>query len=226
MSAVLTGHRPLAVVLACLLALGVGCSTGSREPSTDTTGAASTGPALSWSVVTLPEDAQPSTLTANGSDLLVGAQVSSGRVRPRLFSVAADATATAITLSPQSPYAYLARFLSVSVGQGTITAVGGAPGGAHSNTRWTSWTGTPSGLRETPQSFYTFGGYGAGSLVGSAVTDRGPVLAGSWQGAETRLDGAVWLPRGDTWVRQPSTGTALESTPALLVGLRSVTSSG
>lgn len=179
-----------------------------------------------WSAVPLPGSSAPVTLTADGERLLVGASVASGRVRPRLFSLDADGSATAVPLTPRSPYAFLARWTSISVDRGTVWAVGGAAGGAHANTRWSVWKGTTQGVAEVPQPFSTFGGYGAGNLIGSVVTTAGPALVGSWEGARTGLDAAVWLPRGDRWLRQSSAGTPLESTPGLLVGPRSATAAG
>jgi hypothetical protein len=48
----------------------------------------------------------------------------------------------------------------------------------------------------------------------------------SWEGAKAGLDATIWLPSGDRWVRQPSAGSALQSSSDLLVGSRSVTSDG
>jgi hypothetical protein len=124
---------------------------------------------------------------------------------------------TEIPLAPESGYAFEATWRSITAQGDAIVAVGGAPGGAHSNTRWTVWTGSATGLREIPQTFGTFGGVGAGDLIGPVATSAGVFIAGTWQGARTGLDAAVWLPEGDKWIRQPSAGTALESTPDLLV---------
>ena len=63
---------------------------------------------------------------------------------------------------------------------------------------------------DRPQTFETFGGQEAGSLL-AVVRDRvGPLIVGTWQGAHG-LDGALWRADGDRWVRQP-TPTALANT--------------
>ena len=77
-----------------------------------------------------------------------------------------------------------------------------------------------------PQSFNTFGGWGAGDLLGPVLNGSGAAIAGSWAGARSGLDAAIWLPEGGRWVRQPSAGTPLESTPGLLVGPLSATGDG
>jgi hypothetical protein len=81
-------------------------------------------------------------------------------------------------------------------------------------------------VSETPQPFDTFGGWGAGDVIGPVLTSAGPVIAGSWGGAKSGLDAAIWLLSGTRWVRRSSAGSALESTPELLVGPRSATGSG
>ena len=94
-----------------------------------------------------------------------------------------------------------------------VDLVGGAPAGAHSNTRWSTWRGDASGVRELPQPFATFGGWGAGALVSLVQTPSAPVIVGSWESGGAGLDIAVWHPRGERWVRASSAGTALASTP-------------
>jgi hypothetical protein len=81
-------------------------------------------------------------------------------------------------------------------------------------------------VTERVQPFSTFGGYGAGNLLGAVVTSQGPALVGSWEGQRSGLDAAVWLAAGDRWVRQSSAGTALESTAQLLVGPRAAAAAG
>ena len=210
---------------AVLLVLA-GCTTTPGPASVGETGTRVSGPALTWSRVSLPGEAEPVTVTAAGSGLLVGARSVTGRVKPRLIRVASDGSSREVPLVPRSGYAFEARWSSVVSDGHRIVAVGGAPGGAHSNTRWTTWSGTNAGVTEIPQPFDTFGGWGAGDLIGPVLTTAGPVVAGSWQGARSGLDAAIWLPSGARWVRQPSAGSALESTPGLLVGPRSATSAG
>jgi hypothetical protein len=179
-----------------------------------------------WSRVDLPRGVEPVTLTASGPLLLVGGRAVAGQVRPRLLRIAPDGSSAEIPLTLHSPYAAEARWQSIVSDGHRVIAVGGAPGGAHSNTRWTTWAGAIAGVAEAPQSFNTFGGWGAGNVMGPVITSAGPVIAGSWAGARSGLDAAIWLPAGDRWVRQPSAGTALESTPSILVGPRSATGAG
>jgi hypothetical protein len=55
-------------------------------------------------------------------------------------------------------------------------------------------------------------------LFAAVITPAGRALLGSWGSDRSGLDAAVWLPRGDTWIRQNGAGTALQSRPELLVG--------
>ncbi|MEZ5089114.1 MAG: hypothetical protein R2719_04950 [Micropruina sp.] len=57
-----------------------------------------------------------------------------------------------------------------------------------------------------------FHGWGAGTLTAAAFAGATPVLLGSWQSDTAGSDVARWLPSGDRWVRQPSTGTPLAAT--------------
>jgi len=166
------------------------------------------------------------TLTAAGPQLLVGGSAANGSLKPRLLRIAPNGSASEVRLVPHSPYAFEARWRSIASHGNQIMAVGGAPGGAHSNTRWTTWVGTYAGVAEIPQPFDTFGGWGAGDVIGPVLTRSGPAIAGSWAGAKSGLDAAIWLPAGDRWVRHPSAGSALESTPEVLVGPRSATAAG
>lgn len=212
--------------LVVVLLVVVGC-TSSPEPASGSQRRQKVdGPTLHWSRVTLPPGVEPLTLTAAGPGLLVGGHVAAGRVKPRLLRIASDGSSAEVPLVPHSAYSFEAKWRSIVSDGNRVIGVGGAPGGAHSNTRWTTWAGTTAGLKEIPQPFSTFGGWGAGDLLGPVLTSAGPVIAGSWGGAKTGLDAAVWLPAGDRWVRRSSVGTALESTPELLVGPRSATGSG
>jgi hypothetical protein len=143
-----------------------------------------------------------------------------------MLTLDATGTATEVPLKPISGYAFEARWQSVATDGTRVIAIGAANGGAHSNGRWTTWSGSATGIAEVPQSFYAFGGYGAGELVDAVVTSAGNAMVGSWGGAKAGLDGAVWLPSGPAWIRQDSAGTALESTPERLVGPRSATADG
>lgn len=181
---------------------------------------------LSWARVELSDDAEPVTLTAVGSQVLVGAEDSAGPVHPRLFTVGSGAAAREVRVAPRSPYGRLARWQVVAADGTNVVAVGGHPGGAHANTRWTTWSGTTALVTETPQPFTTFGGWGAGDLTGAVITATGPALVGTWQGARAGLDGAIWLLREERWVRQPRPDPTLQSTADLLVGTRSAAGSG
>jgi hypothetical protein len=184
------------------------------------------GEPLTWTKVDLPAGDQPVRLMPMGDRLLVGVRHPGARTVPRLLVRSADGGLTPVPLTPKTPYAYEAVWLSLATDGSRLVAIGGAPGGAHSNTRWTVWTGTTAGLVEQPQGFNTFGGWGAGNLVDAVTTTAGSVLIGSWGSDKAGLDAAAWLPSGAKWVRQSSAGTALESTKTLLVSARSASPAG
>lgn len=200
---------------AVLLSAAGACSSDSGEPG-------GRGPTLAWTAVRFDRAVEPITLTTAGAGhLLVGSRGPEGQTRPRLSFLDQAGARTDIPLKPVSPKAFDAKWLAVISNGGTIEAVGGAPGGAHSNTRWTTWRGTASGVVELPQRFETFGGWGAGSVVGLVATSTVPIIVGSWESRLSGQDAAVWLPQGSRWIRQSSAGTALESTPKALVGVGS-----
>lgn len=239
----------LAGLVAVLLGGCVSGSGGPAPPTTPaggTTGGAPSGPlrtaALEWKRLAVPGQGEPVVLAADRGTVLIGAYragqpPSLARLRPDTSqSPTAEVEALLplrVTWDPSSPYAPLARWHSIALRDGVITAIGGAAGGAHSNTRWTTWSGElapgegPSGggLQERPQSFYAFGGYGAGELLDAVATSAGRFLVGSWDGT-TGLDAAVWHEEGKRWVRAPSAGTALASTPTALVGVAGAASTG
>jgi hypothetical protein len=197
------------------------------ESSTSTsTGTDSAGPMLSWSVVPLPTGVQPLTLTAMGDRLLVAGLAAGKPPAPRMLMLDSAGTVSEVPLTPRSGYAFGARWQSVASDGTRVIAIGSANGGAHSNSRWTTWSGTTAGIEELPQGFDTFGSWGAGDLVDVVVTSTGEAIVGTWGGAKSGLDGAVWLSSGPVWKRQDPAGTALESTPKLLVGPRSATPDG
>jgi hypothetical protein len=217
------------VVVATLATVSAACTaTDSRDQAT-TTAPADAGPALRWTTVALPAGMEPKTLTTMGDRLLVGALEAGATPdtpSPALLTIGADGTQTPVPLAPQSPYAPVARWYSVATDGTRIIAIGGANGGAHANVRWTTWSGTSAGVTELPQSFYAFGGWGAGELVDAVITPGGDALVGSWGGAKAGLDAAVWTFSDPVWNRQDPAGTALESTDTLLVGPRGATSDG
>jgi hypothetical protein len=209
-------------VLVAVAALSA-CTTSAPEEASATSGS---GPSLAWAPVALPEGVEVRTLTTMADRLLVGglkAGSTPDTPSPVMLTVDASGAQSPIPLTPHSPYAPLARWYSVATDGTRIIAIGGANGGAHANVRWTTWAGTASGVDELPQSFYAFGGWGAGDLVDAVITPAGDALVGSWGGAQAGLDAAVWTFAGQTWTRQDPAGTALESTAALLVGPRGAT---
>jgi hypothetical protein len=176
---------------------------------------------VAWSKVDVGA-AEPVVLTQHGSDLLIGLRHRGAKVVPelQLLDGTGKRTSIAVRPNPASPYAFEAIWYSIAYDGKQLLALGGASGGAHSNTRWTVWTGTPqTGLVERPQNFWTFGGQTAGDLFSAVLTPAGGALLGTWGGVETGNDGMVWLPQPDgKWTRQDPTKTALQSTPSLLVG--------
>lgn len=172
---------------------------------------------VAWSQVKLP--AEPVVLTGHGDQLLVGLRDRNAKVVPRLVLVEGD-TQQEVKLSPNasSPYAALAIWKSIAYDGRRVLALGGAAGGAHSNVRWTVWTGTTTAVQELPQEFNTFGGPDAGTLYSAVIAPGGRALLGAWASRTSGLDAAVWLPTGNKWIRQDSTGTVLRSTPGLLPG--------
>ncbi len=216
-------HRVVIAALATVLVAGA-CSGGPGE--SDDSGTTRTGDPVTWTQVQLPAGEEAVRLTPDGDELLVGLRRPGARPVPRLMIRSADGRLTPVPLQPKSPYAFEATWQSLVTDGGRILAIGGAPGGAHSNTRWTVWTGSTAGLVEKPQSFYTFGGWGAGNLLDAVATPAGTAVVGSWGSDKAGLDAAVWLPSGDRWDRRPSSGTPLESTSKLLVSARSATSAG
>jgi hypothetical protein len=177
-------------------------------------------PPVAWTKVDVGV-AEPVTLTAHDDQLLIGLRHRGAKVVPELELLqGGQRTPIAVKPNPASPYAFEAIWYSIAYDGKQLLALGGASGGAHSNTRWTVWTGTPqTGLIERPQNFFTFGGQTAGDLYSAVITPTGRALLGSWGGVETGNDAMVWLPVSDgKWNRQDPTKTALQSTPSLLVG--------
>lgn len=218
----LTALATSAVLSACTDS-GLAGSTGTGSVGSSV---APPGPALAWTPVALPAGVAVRTLTTMGDRLLVGGLAAGSPPAPVMLTLDAGGASSTVPLTPASGYAFEARWYSVATDGTKIIAIGGATGGAHSNVRWTTWTGTAAGVKEVPQSFYAFGGWGAGDLVDAVTTPGGDALVGSWGGAKAGLDAAVWTESGDVWTRQDPAGTALESTATLLVGPRAATRDG
>ncbi|MEJ1110914.1 MULTISPECIES: hypothetical protein [unclassified Kribbella] len=200
--------RSLAAAVALILVTLTACSED--KPSSTP---------VNWTKVDV--GAEPVVLTEHGDQLLVGLRDRGAKVVPQLLVLNGDQRKQVkVTPSPKSPYAFEAIWYSIAYDGKQLLALGGAAGGAHSNTRWTVWTGSvDGGLVERPQEFNTFGGQTAGALYSAVITPSGRALLGSWGGVETGNDAAVWLPESDAkWVRQNPAKTALQSTPSLLVG--------
>ena len=123
---------------------------------------------------------------------------------------------------PARYYAFRARWRSVITDGTRIYAFGGAPGGAHSNPRWTSWQGDRGGVTEYPQLFETFGGPGAGGVTGMTFVAGRPEIIGSWTSEAAGLDIVSWTLHGTSWRRGTSTGTALASNERVLNIIRAV----
>ena len=186
------GSRAWELAFGCAVALlGVAGCTAMDESGTSTTGTDSAGPVLSWSVVPLPTGVQPLTLTAMGDRLLVGGLAAGKSPAPRMLMLDSAGMVSEVPLTPRSGYAFGARWPSVASDGTRVIAIGSANGGAHSNSPWTTWSGTTAGIEELPQGFDTFGSWGAGDLVDVVVTSAGEAIVGTWGGAKAGLDGAM-----------------------------------
>jgi hypothetical protein len=221
-------HRRWGVpgVVAVLL-LVAGCD-GSGQGADGSVSGGSTGTAVptarvATSDVALPAGDEPVVVTPWGDDLLVGSRAPEGSAsRPRL-TVLTAAGSHEVGVTPVSPTAFQTKWLVAAPRGKAVDLVGGAPAGAHSNTRWFTWRGDASGVRELPQPFATFGGWGAGALVSLVQTPSAPVVVGSWESGGAGLDIALWHPKGERWLRASSAGTPLASTATDLVSARGAT---
>jgi hypothetical protein len=217
-----TRSRRLAVLgtAALLMIIFASCSKPPAPAPTETVRE------LSWSRIALPESVAASSLASMADQLLIGGRASAGGDHPVLFVVDPSGSPRPVPLQPNSPYAKVADMVSVAAGSDKVVALGAAHGGAHANFRWTVWSGSTKQLEDYPQTFETFGGQSAGSLLEIVYTSEGPAIAGSWAAPAGGLDAAVWLPRGGRWIRQNSTGTALANTPQVQVAPRSASAAG
>ena len=194
-------HRRSAVAVAVVLVLlgASSCASPTTAP-----------PAVRFTAVDLPARAVPEVLATAGPDVLVG--VRGDDREPRLLRIGPDAVATEVPVVPATGYGRTAAWYSVVSDGRRILAVGGDRGGAHGNVRWSVWSGSETGVREQPQAFSTFGGWGAGDVVDGVLTTDAAALVGSWQSSGAGLDVAVWTVDDQTWSRTDSTGTPLAST--------------
>ncbi|MFI6099441.1 hypothetical protein ACIA8G_28120 [Lentzea sp. NPDC051213] len=167
--------------------------------------------------------ARPEALTTHGDALVIGTRPTD---HPELVTRAKDGALTNVKLTPSTPYGKEAHWYGLTSDGTTITGVGGERGGAHGNVRWSAWTGDSRQITEKPQAFSTFGGYGAGELIGVVRTRNGPLIIGTWQSAKAGLDLAAWTYAEETWTRQSSAGSVLESSQELLRFPLAVTPNG
>src|SRR6478736_4135025 len=207
-----------------LLLLVAACDgSGQGSDGSGSAGTAEPSATVATSDVSLPAGDEPVVVTPWGEDLLVGSRAPEGSAsRPRL-TVLTAAGSHEVPVTPVSPTAFETKWLVAAPRGAAVDLVGGAPAGAHSNTRWFTWRGDASGVRELPQPFATFGGWGAGALVSLVQTPSSPVVVGSWESGGAGLDIALWHPDGERWVRASSAGTALASSAKALVSARGAT---
>lgn len=169
--------------------------------------------APAWSRLDVPGEVY--SVAAAGGVVAVGSLAGA----PAL-TVATGAGVASASVTPTSPYAGVAEFVSlVLTGSGRVTAVGHAIGGAHANPRYTVWDGTPDVLVEYPQPFETFGGQSAGGLAGLGLVGGEPVIVGTWQGTYGP-GGALWREDDHAWLRV--TPSDLASASGRQVGLAGV----
>jgi hypothetical protein len=203
------------VVNATLLA---GCANDQDRPR----------PLDDWHRIALPTNMVPSSVGREGDWLLVGGQLVAGDQRaPALARMPTDGPEPGpepVPVAPSTPYGQVADLVSLTGAGDTVVALGAAHGGAHANFRWTIWTGSTDRVVDRPQTFETFGGQRAGGLLGVATDGRGPLIMGTWQG-EHGLDGTVWRPDDERWVRQP-TVPVLANTANRQVAPRTVDQAG
>ena len=217
-----------AIIAAALLSLvalfTVSCTpagTPSPVPSSTAGTPVATEELVGLRPTDLPAGLQPSTLVVDGDRLVVaGHRGTTAADRRPAMAVLDSGGARSIALTPREPYAEVADIFSVAADGTGLQTLGVAHGGAHANPRWTTWSGTTSGVVDHPQVFWTFGGEEAGILVAIVATPAGPRIVGSWQG-RTALDIAVWRPDGERWTRLDSAGTPLANTATLQVSGRS-----
>jgi len=206
------------LVLIAAIWVAVACAAAPVPP---------TGPPdIAFTPVALPDGAVPEVLAADGDQLLVGVHRAAAPQPPGLVRRSPDGTVTAVPAQAVTGYGRTASWSSLAADGTRILAIGGDRGGAHGNVRWSVWSGSLAGVREQPQAFSTFGGWGAGDLIDGVLTRGSAAVVGTWQSSDAGLDVAVWTADGDTWSRADSTGTPLASTRASLGFATDATSVG
>lgn len=200
------GGRSGGLLMVALTLILAGCGLiGSSKPAPGN----STAP---FTAVELPRGSVPVVLAVAGDAVLVGVRRDGQPLVPGLLRRGSDGTVSKVPVQAVTPYGVLAAWRSIASDGDRVVALGGERGGAHGHVRWSVWSGSVAGLGEQRQGFSTFGGYEAGDLVDVVLTPAGPALVGGWASATLGFDVAVWTLSGDTWTRQSSAGTALEST--------------
>jgi len=198
----------IAVALTLVLA---GCDPDGSSGPVPGGSPASGGSAVPFTAAELPSGSVPVTLAVAGNAVLVGVR-HDGQPVPGLLRRGSDGATTEVPVRAATPYGELAVWRSIASDGDRAVALGGERGGAHGHVRWSVWSGSMAGLAEQRQGFSVFGGYEIGDLVDMVLTPAGPVVVGAWASARLGFDVAVWTVSGDTWTRQSSAGTALEST--------------
>lgn len=166
-----------------------------------------------WQRVELPGPGRVVALTGTPDGVLVGRYDPAARVRPSLDLLTPDGTTREVRMRTSwKESGREAELVSVSAFDDEVVVLGGARAGAHSNVRWTVWSGSTEQVSEQPQRFETFGGWDAGSLTGTAISRSGPLILGSWANRSRHgLDVAVWQQRGEEWSQPAGAGRALQA---------------
>ena len=122
-----------------------------------------------------------------------------------------------VPLTSSGGYAEGSRWQSLAVDGVRVAAVSGERGGAHGNVRWTVWTGTTAGVKDEPQPFETFGGWGMGQLVAVTYVSGRPLVIGSWQSDTAGFDIAVWRREDPASWQRAAMDPVMSSTRSALV---------
>lgn len=179
---------------------------------------AACAPSPTWTPIAI--DATTDSLTAADGGVLVG-----GHRGPQPFlAQLTDSGVVPVALHPNEPYAATATLVRLAANGESRYALGTAIGGAHSNARWTAWTGSAEAVTNHPQEFFTFGGHDAGPLLGVAVVAHRPIIVGV-RTTETGTRAALYAADGDRWVAGPAEA-ALSSDRTRELSFTATTSAG
>ncbi|MCE1174680.1 MAG: hypothetical protein LWW77_08760 [Propionibacteriales bacterium] len=175
-------------------------------------------PTPTWTPIAM--DATAESLIATDTGVLVGGHQGQA---PFLAELTNHGIAP-VALHPNEPYAAAATLVRLAADGPDRYALGTAIGGAHSNARWTTWSGTPQALTNHPQEFFTFGGHDAGPLLGVAVVSHRPTIVGV-RTTQTGMRAALYTADGTRWVAGPNEPT-LSSDRTRELSFTAVTSVG